>query len=99
MLRIGIRDYLVGVNPILLNDFIEIFDEDDTKITDIEKAKSFIGQQVACFKFTQEGKCYMKFLATLLDISPIRDKNFDRDSWEITIDNIIKFNPYSITRD
>ena len=99
MLRIGIRDYLVGVNPILLNDFIEIFDEDDTKITDIEKAKSFIGQQVACFKFTQEGKCYMKFLATLLDISPIRDKNFDRDSWTITIDNIIKFNPYSITRD
>ena len=99
MLRIGIRDYLVGVNPILLNDFIEIFDEDDTKITDIEKAKSFIGQQVACFKFTQEGKCYMKFLATLLDISPIRDKNFDRDSWEITIDNIIKFNPYSVTRD
>lgn len=99
MLRIGIRDYLVRIEPPLLNDFIEIFDEDDSRITDTEKAKSFIGQQVACFKFTQEGKCYMKFLATLVDINPIRDRNFDRDSWEIELDNIIKFNPYSVTRD
>lgn len=92
MLRIGIRDYLVSIEPPLLNDFIEIFDEDDSKITDTEKAKSFVGQQVSCFKFTQDGKCYMKFLATLVDINPIRDRNFDRDSWEITLDNIIKFN-------
>ena len=99
MLRIGIRDYLVSVNPILLNDFIEIFDEDDSKISDTETARSFINQQVSCFKFTPDGQCYMKFLATLKDITPIRDKNFDRDSWEITLDNIVKFVPYSVTRD
>lgn len=89
MLRIGIRDYLVSINPPLLNDFVEIFDEDDSKITDTETAKSFVGQQVACFKFSQKGDCYMKFLATLVNINPIRDRNFDRDSWVIKLLNKI----------
>jgi len=91
MLRIGIRDYLVRVEPILFNDFIEIYEDDDSKITDYESAKKYIGQTVACFRFTESGLLYKKFLATLLDIKPVFDINFKKDSWEIEIKILREF--------
>lgn len=92
MLRIGIRDYVVRLNPLLYNDFIQIYDTDDNIISDEETAKSFINQTVACFRFRDNGFMYEKYLATLINIKKIRDSNFDLDSWEIEVSII----PHSV---
>ena len=88
MLRIGIRDYIVRVNPMLYNDFIEIYDVDDSKIEEEEEARKYIGQKVACFRFSDGGFMYEKYLAILKDIKKVRDRNFDLDTWEIEIEVI-----------
>lgn len=96
MLRIGIRDYLVKIvdNKPLYNDFVELYNEDDSKLTEIEDARKYIGQLVQCFNFTEQGKLYRMMLVELRDIKKVRDINFDKDSWEIEIFPIKVFEPY-----